>query len=90
MEQIAGKLQRLLAADGVLSFFEYVAVRKVKAIVSGREERERLTGIGDLLASVLEARELKRDLVLTNVPPAWVHHVGAGDWRLGAGGKSKP
>jgi phosphatidylethanolamine/phosphatidyl-N-methylethanolamine N-methyltransferase len=75
VEQIAAKLCRLLAAHGTLSFFEYVAVRKVKALVSRRDERERLTRIGRLLDDVLRASEVKRDMVLVNVPPAWVHHV---------------
>jgi phosphatidylethanolamine/phosphatidyl-N-methylethanolamine N-methyltransferase len=86
VEQIAAKLRRLLAAGGTLSFFEYVAVRKVKAAVSRRDERERLMRIGRVLNKMLRNCEIKRDLVLNNVPPAWVHHVRKGDWGLGAGG----
>ncbi len=83
VEQVAAKLRRLLATNGTLSFFEYVAVRKIKAIVSRRDERERLTRIGRLLGDVLRTSEIKRDIVLVNVPPAWVHHVRKGDWGLG-------
>jgi phosphatidylethanolamine/phosphatidyl-N-methylethanolamine N-methyltransferase len=75
VEQIAAKFRRLLAPAGTLSFFEYIAVRKFKAVVSRPEERERLTRIGHLLGGVLRTSEIKRDLVFVNVPPAWVHHV---------------
>jgi phosphatidylethanolamine/phosphatidyl-N-methylethanolamine N-methyltransferase len=85
VRQIAAKLRRLLAPRGVLSFFEYVAVRKVKSLASQDDERERLTGIGRLLDNILKNNEIKCDLVLTNIPPAWVHHVRNGDWRLETG-----
>jgi phosphatidylethanolamine/phosphatidyl-N-methylethanolamine N-methyltransferase len=78
VSQILAKLQRLLAPGGTLSFFEYVAVRQAKAALSPRAERERLRGIGQLLEGVLSAHEIDRDMVLANVPPAWVHHVRFG------------
>jgi phospholipid N-methyltransferase len=75
VEQLLAKLRRLLAPDGTLSFFEYVAVRRVKAALSRQAERERLRGIGRLLDGFLAEHEIRRDRVLANVPPAWVHHV---------------
>lgn len=74
VDQILTKLGRLLAPSGTLSFFEYVAVRTAKAIVSPRTDRERLRGIASVLGKFLQG-EVRRDLVLANVPPAWVHHV---------------
>ena len=88
MAEGARKLRRLLAPTGTLSFFEYIAVRKFKAVVSRPDERERLTRIGQLLDDVLRTSEVKRDMVLANVPPAWVHHVAAGNWGLGTGGRA--
>jgi phospholipid N-methyltransferase len=73
--RILAKLERLLVPGGTLSFFEYVAVRRAKATLSRQAERARLRGIGELLDGVLSAHEIGRDCVLTNVPPAWVHHV---------------
>jgi phospholipid N-methyltransferase len=73
--KVLEKLRRLMAPGGTLSFFEYVAIRKAKAIVSRRAERERLNSIGALLGKVLADNEIRRDRVWTNVPPAWVHHV---------------
>ena len=75
VEQILAKLRRLLAPGGMLSFFEYVAVRRAKSFVSARGERERLRGVGRVMEEMLQSNEIHRDLVLANVPPAWVHHV---------------
>jgi phosphatidylethanolamine/phosphatidyl-N-methylethanolamine N-methyltransferase len=75
VEQILAKLDRLLAPDGTLSFFEYIAIRKMKSTLSPRAERERLRAIGEVLSGFLHGREIRRDRVLFNVPPAWVHHV---------------
>jgi phospholipid N-methyltransferase len=75
VEQIFGKLGRLLAPGGTLSFFQYVAVRKIKSVVSRRGERERLQGISRIFHELLMTKEVRREMVLANVPPAWVHHV---------------
>ncbi len=65
-----------LAAEGcTLSFFEYVAIRNFKAIISSREERKRLQSIGRLLQGELNDWEFDRQLIVANVPPAWVHHL---------------
>jgi phospholipid N-methyltransferase len=75
VEQILAKLDRLLAPDGTLSFFEYIAIRKMKAALSPRADRDRLRAIGKVLDEFLAGREIRRDRVFANVPPAWVHHV---------------
>lgn len=84
VDQLLAKLSRLLAPTGTLSFFEYIAIRHVKATLSRRAERERLRGIGRRMGEFLAAHEIRRDRVLTNVPPAWVHHVRVGGLGLGA------
>jgi phospholipid N-methyltransferase len=75
VEKILGIFQRLLAPGGTLSFFEYIAIRRAKAMVSGPQGRARLHGIGKVLNRTLQGREIRRDWVWPNVPPAWVHHV---------------
>ena len=75
VEQILDGFGRLLKPGGVLSFFEYIAVRSMKSWVSSKDERERLRAIGSLLHRTLDSREIQRDWVWPNVPPAWVHHV---------------
>jgi len=78
VERILAVFVELLAPGGTLSFFEYIAVRKMRGLVSSRAERERLEGIGRAMRAVLDGREIRRDAVLLNVPPAWVHHVRQG------------
>jgi phosphatidylethanolamine/phosphatidyl-N-methylethanolamine N-methyltransferase len=75
VERILAALTELSAPGGTLSFFEYIAVRSALALVSGRAERTRLRGIGQALRATLDEREIRRDAVWLNVPPAWVHHV---------------
>jgi len=75
VERILAALTELLAPGGTLSFFEYIAVRSARALVSGPAERLRLRGIARALRAVLDGHELRREAVWLNVPPAWVHHV---------------
>ena len=75
VERLLGTLVGLLAPGGTLSFFEYVAVRPAKVLVSRGSERTRLREIGQHLGQMLAGHEFHRECVLRNVPPAWVHHV---------------
>lgn len=75
VQQILSQFHRLAAQGASLSFFEYVAIRKAKALCSKPQERRRLAGIEALLQRELDSWEVDRDCVLANVPPAWVHHL---------------
>jgi phospholipid N-methyltransferase len=75
VEQILTTLERLLRPGGTLSFFEYIAVRPLRALVAGRAVRQRLRGVGRALDAVIQNHEVRRDAVWINLPPAWVHHV---------------
>ncbi|MGD9722068.1 MAG: class I SAM-dependent methyltransferase [Pirellulales bacterium] len=75
VERILAALRGLARPGGTLSFFEYLAIRRARAIVSGAEERARLQGIGRALNELLEPHEFRCDWVWRNVPPACVHHV---------------
>jgi phospholipid N-methyltransferase len=75
VDTLLTKIQKLLAPGGVLSFFEYVAIRRAKAVVSPAADRERLRDIERILNELLSGHETRRDLIVANVPPAWVHHV---------------
>lgn len=75
VRRLLGVMLDRLAPGGVLSFFEYVWIRNLKALASGRNERARLKAIGKTIGELLDQQEIERDLVWRNVPPAWVHHV---------------
>ncbi len=69
VEKILQVLLNLLAPGGTLSFFEYIAVRRVKTILSGPAERRRLRGIHSALHNVLKKHEIRRDAVWLNYRP---------------------
>jgi len=75
VRQILSALTGMLAPGGMLSFFEYIAVRSAKTFLSGASERQRLRGVTAALRETLDRGEIRRDWVWPNVPPAWVHHV---------------
>jgi phosphatidylethanolamine/phosphatidyl-N-methylethanolamine N-methyltransferase len=75
VERILRALLNLLAPGGTFSFFEYIAMRRMKAIVSGRVERERLRGIHRAMHEAFNLHEINREAIWLNVPPAWVHHL---------------
>jgi len=66
---------KLLKPGGVLSFFQYILVRPAKMFVSGGAERDRLKRVGETIGSMLGEKEIAREWVWVNVPPAWVHHI---------------
>lgn len=75
VESILGALGRLARPGGMISFFEYVAIRRVRAAVSRRQQRQRLRGIDRAIGRFLADYGCGRELVWRNVPPAWVHHA---------------
>jgi phospholipid N-methyltransferase len=75
VEQILSVFARLLKPSGRLSFFQYIGLRRLRSLVSQAAERERLHGVGLALDRLLRQRELRREAIWLNFPPAWVHHV---------------
>jgi phospholipid N-methyltransferase len=75
VEAVLSILRRLTSERTTLTFFQYMGIRRVKAVVSGRDERARLRGIDQVLGDLLRTHEFRRDWVWSNVPPAWVHHL---------------
>ena len=75
VESILEKFRLLAKPSGTLSFFEYIAVRPLRGAVSGRDERQRLRGVGRALGDLFRQHATRRQSIWINVPPAWVHHV---------------
>jgi phospholipid N-methyltransferase len=73
--QILGTFGRLLRPGGIVSFFEYAAVRKAKTLLSRDHERRRLHGVDCVMKRWLGEHRLRSELVVANLPPAWVHHA---------------
>jgi phospholipid N-methyltransferase len=68
---------RLLAPQGVLSYFEYMYVRPLRRLVSGADERRRLNELESVIAPYFAQHRIRRDWVFVNLPPAWVQHLRA-------------
>lgn len=75
VRSLLSHFERLAAPEGTLSFFEYVAVRTAKGLVAKGAERQRLSNIGAAIADLCGRYEFRKEMVLLNVPPAWVHHL---------------
>jgi phospholipid N-methyltransferase len=67
----------LLSPTGVLSYFEYIGVRRLRRLFSGANERARLTALDAVLNEYLSGHRVQTVAVLANLPPAWVHHLQA-------------
>lgn len=75
VQSILEHLEKLAAPGATLSFFEYVAIRRIKGVVCKKPERDRLNGIGRVLDDAFARRQFRQECVMANVPPAWVHHL---------------
>lgn len=76
--QVREILETLLAAlkpGGVLSWFEYLLIRRIKLITTGRRERRRLRRVARMTARYINRYEFSREAILLNIPPAVVHHL---------------
>lgn len=75
VKDIFAHFHTLLAPNGVLSFFEYLWIRRMKSVFVSREERERLSQVGCVLDSYIERFRFHHTKAFVNFPPAVVHHL---------------
>lgn len=67
--------RRLLKPGGELSYFEYAWLRGVKIWMSRGSERRRLRTVAGVVGRRLRDAEFDRELVMFNVPPAYVRRL---------------
>lgn len=72
---IMRKLFAALEPGGVMTWFEYLLIRELKALATGRRERRRLRRVGRVTGSFLQRYEFHREAIFLNIPPAVVHHL---------------
>src|SRR5262249_41077519 len=70
--------QRLLKANSVLSYFEYLLIRPIKMQFFNKCERKRLHVLGGYLDRKMRAARFREDWVFLNVPPAVARHFRFG------------
>ena len=66
--------QRLLRADGVLSYFEYLLIRSLKLLLLRGPDRQRLEALSRLFEGEIHAHQFREQWVFPNVPPAVARH----------------
>ena len=75
VEEILGCYSKLLAPQGMLSYFEYMYIRPLRRAVTFGIERQRVRGVNSVMTAHLKKHRVVRDSVFANFPPAWVQHV---------------
>ncbi|MCX7764100.1 MAG: methyltransferase domain-containing protein [Bacteroidia bacterium] len=78
VREILGHFERLLQPNGFLIYFEYVGVRHLKKPFSSRAEKHRLYRIERITQNFLKKHGARKQLVLLNLPPAFVYALQMG------------
>ncbi len=73
--EIFGCYQRLLKPSGVLSYFEYLAIRALKLPFVSPAERNRLRLLGQYLHTQIKRFQIGQQKVFRNIPPAVARHL---------------
>lgn len=71
VKAIFAKFSSLLLPGGTASYFEYAWIRPLKRLFSSHSERRRIDGVGAVLDDLIAHYEIRHQLVLWNLPPAW-------------------
>jgi phospholipid N-methyltransferase len=75
VEELFEAYLRLLAPEGTLSYFEYMYMRPMRKLVSGRDDRGRVNRIAEIMSGHCRRRQARTSWVFMNLPPAWVQHL---------------
>jgi phospholipid N-methyltransferase len=72
-DEVAGFLEyfrSLLKPDGLLIWFEYIAIRKLQTPFVGKEKRRRLKGVEAVVERFVKEHHSKKKAIPINLPPA--------------------
>ena len=78
VKDIFRSYQRLLKPAGVLSYFEYLAIRSMKLPFVPVTERVRLQSLGVFLERRIKSAQIGAEAVFWNMPPAVARHFRFG------------
>jgi phospholipid N-methyltransferase len=75
VKEILHYYESFLTNGGILSYFEYIAVRQMKIGLTNGKERARLVKLDLLLHDFLKKYEMRTQFIPLNIPPACIHHL---------------
>ncbi len=74
VQDVFAAFRRCLKPDGVLSYFEYIALRKISRSCTVGRSRERIRSVSSFLSGQIRDHQFDRQTVLMNLPPAHARH----------------
>ena len=74
VQDVFAAFRRCLQPDGVLSYFEYIGLRKISWSCSVGRNRERIRSVSSFLSGQIRDHQFDRQTVLMNLPPAHARH----------------
>jgi len=75
VEDIFEVIKRCLRPGGVLSYFEYVGLRKTSAALSWGKNRSRVRSVSSFMSKTIKDYQFARRTVFGNLPPAHARHL---------------
>jgi phosphatidylethanolamine/phosphatidyl-N-methylethanolamine N-methyltransferase len=75
VSDILAVLRDVAKPGATASFFEYAAIRSLKSPFVGKEERNRLRRVAEVIEDFLSRHHLRSHFVFLNVPPAYARHL---------------
>lgn len=75
VREVFGVLRRCLKPHGVLSYFEYMGLRRTSRVLSVGRRRSRIRSVSAYLASNIREHQFRQKTVLRNLPPARARHL---------------
>ena len=67
--------KHLLKPGGTLTYFEYLAIRRLQTPFVGHENRKRLNGVAQVVRDLVLRHQVREEFVALNVPPAVVRSL---------------
>lgn len=75
VEKVISHYKRLIKQGGMISYFEYIALAKIKLFFLTGEEKNSFSKTLTTTTGFRRKFEFERDPVIANMPPAYVYHL---------------
>jgi len=85
VQDVFAVIRRGLKPGGILSYFEYVGLRKTSRALAIGKKRARIRAVSDYLSECIREHEFARRIVFQNFPPACARHLRFGSNGSGNG-----